>query len=199
MATDTSRTASFEARNRAQLRAVPRTDRSARTPATGRRLTAARPRPVGVPTVASAARTRRGAPGAVAVDDAVTTALESLDVIEGYAQEVADAFRWDQVQEACRCFVDLIKSTRMVLELAGATASASGDTLQAAFDAGESRADEEMHEVVNRLIECHMEEDWAALADTLDHDFVEAVALWRRVFENLRQVGRTPPPPGDAA
>lgn len=196
MATDMTRTTAFPSRKPAQLRAVPFTRTGPRPVDGPGRVPASRPHAVGAPT-AGPARMRRVTTSAV--DEAVTTALESLEVIEGYAQEVADAFRWNQIQDACASFVDLIRSTRMVLELAGTTAGASGASLQAAFDAGESRADEEMHDVINRLIECHMQEDWSELADTLDRDFVVALGLWRVVFEGLGSAGRPVPPSGHAA
>lgn len=196
MATEASRTTAFQSRKHVHLRAVPSTQPGPGAVGSPGRVPAGRPRAVGSPT-APAARKRRAT--TAAVDEAVVAALESLDVIEGYAQEVADAFRWNQIQDACGSFVDLIKSTRMVLELAGATAGASGATLQAAFEAGESRADEEMHDVINRLIECHMQEDWSELADTLDRDFVVALGLWRTVFLSLGTLGQPVPPSGHAA
>jgi hypothetical protein len=135
----------------------------------------------------------------VLVAEAIATALDSLDVLERHTQEVADAFRWERVAEARQGLVDLVQSTQTLLKVAAIAAQTAGARLEALFGRNGSRPDEDTLAVVDLIIEQQIAGDWAALAETLDHDFTAALGQWRQVFETIGQTAPDDEPPGRAA
>ena len=84
---------------------------------------------------------RRGTP-APPIDEAVGLALETLDRLQHRAQEVADGFRWNHVNDANRGLGELVRSTHTLLRLAMAAANATGADMGALCAADGSRVDE---------------------------------------------------------
>jgi hypothetical protein len=180
---------------RAKLRPFPLTA-VRRAPGRGAvALTAARTKGVGRPTNA--------APPAPAnqtvLDDAIATAFDCIELLERHTQEVADAFRWEHIDEARQGLTELVQSTQMLLRLAAVTAQASGVHLAEIPGRHGARVDESTHAAVELIIEQQLAGDWAALAETLDDDFTAALMAWRQVFEALARVPPDGDPPGRAA
>src|SRR5262245_28415150 len=51
------------------------------------------------------------------VDDAITLALETLELLQRRAHEVADAFRWNRIAEANHGLSEIVQSTGTLLRL----------------------------------------------------------------------------------
>jgi hypothetical protein len=162
------------------------------------KVSAGRPDRVGSPT-----RPAPGGPEAsgepTPLEGAIQTALASLEVLEQHAHELADGFRWNQVAAANQGLADLMQGTRTMLALASMTADVTGADLRTLCGAGSQNVDEDTRLAVGRLIECEEQEDWPALADTLDQDFASALGQWRDVFSALASHPAPPEPPGRAA
>lgn len=166
-------------------------------PATPSEVSARRPDRVGLPTRPGPADAE--APSELSpVEGAIQVALASLDVLEQHAHELADGFRWNQVAAANLGLADLMQGTRTMLALASMTADVTGADLEALCGGGSQNVDEDTRLAVGRLIECEEQEDWPALADTLDQDFASALGQWRDVFSALAS-RPVPDPPGRAA
>lgn len=119
------------------------------------------------------------------VEEAVHLALETLDLLQRRAREVAEGFRWNHVQEANSALGELVQSTQMLLRLALATANATGADLASLCAADGGRIDEDTRTAVDELIAHQFAGDWLAVADTIDQNFTPALAHWRVVFEAL--------------
>jgi hypothetical protein len=130
------------------------------------------------------------------VEAAVAMALQTLDLLQRRAAEVAEGFRWHHVEEANTGLGELVQSTQMLLRLAMATANATGADLAALCAADGVRVDEETRAAVDQLISRQFAEDWLGVADTIDENFAPALAQWRVVFEAL---GEPPDDPGGRA
>jgi len=158
-------------------------------------MTAARTKGVGRPTnTAPSAPTDRAV-----LDDAIATAIDCVELLERHTQEVADAFRWERLDEARHGLTELVQSTQMLLRLAAVTAQASGVRLEEMPGRRGARVDESTHAAVELIIEQQLAGDWAALAETLDDDFTAALTAWRQVFEALARTSPDGDPPGRAA
>ena len=180
---------------RAKLRPIPLTADRRRAARSAAALTAVRTKGVGRPT-----KTGLHMPVRVPlVDEAIATAIDSVDVLERHTQEVADAFRWERLEEAQLGLTELVQSTQTLLRLAGVTAHASGVRLEDLRNPRGARVDDNTHAAVELIIEQQVAGDWAALADTLDDDFTAALTEWRQVFEALAQSTTDDDPPGRAA
>jgi hypothetical protein len=119
------------------------------------------------------------------VIDAVTVALETLDLLQRRSHEVADRFRSNRIQEAHDGLSEIVQSTGTLLRLAMAAARATGANLTALCTANGSRVDQDTCSALDRLIAQQFAANWIALADALDSDFSPALAQWRFVFEAL--------------
>jgi hypothetical protein len=120
------------------------------------------------------------------VDDAIAIALETLELLQRRAHEVANGFRWNRVAEANRGLTEIVQSTGTLLRLALAAASATSANLDDLCSGTGARIDELTCLALDRLIAQQFASDWQALADTLDNDFSPALGEWRYVFEALR-------------
>jgi hypothetical protein len=179
---------------RAKLRPFP-LSAVRRTPGRGAvAVTAARTKGVGHPT-----NTASGPGNQTVLDDALATAIDCVELLERHTQEVADAFRWERLDEARHGLTELVQSTQMLLKLAAVTAQASGVRLEEIPGRRGARVDESTHAAVELIIEQQLAGDWAALAETLDDDFTAALIEWRRVFEALARATPDGDPPGRAA
>jgi hypothetical protein len=179
---------------RAKLRPFP-LSAVRRTPGRGAvAVTAARTKGVGHPT-----NTASGPGNQTVLDDALATAIDCVELLERHTQEVADAFRWERLDEARHGLTELVQSTQMLLKLAAVTAQASGVRLEEIPGRRGARVDESTHAAVELIIEQQLAGDWAALAEALDDDFTAALIEWRRVFEALARATPDGDPPGRAA
>jgi hypothetical protein len=154
-----------------------------------------------VPEAASATRPTDVAdtplPTAALVQEAVDTALESLDALEHQARDVARRFRRGARAEAQLGLSQLMQSTRTLLELAAMAAGASGVDFAALCERDDLRAEAQTQIAVSELIRQQLAGNWTALATALDRPFAVALEGWRRVFIAL---GGTPTGPyGHAA
>ena len=120
-----------------------------------------------------------------AIEDAVALALETLELLQRRAHEVADGFRWSRVGEANRGLSEIVQSTGTLLRLAMAAAHATGADLAVLCTTHGTRIDQDTCSAVDRLIALQFANDWAGLADTLEDDFTPALSQWRFVFEAL--------------
>lgn len=142
-------------------------------------MTADRTRRVGRPT------TRR-APAAAVLDplvaEAADTALESLDLLEQRAGEIARDVRWNRSAAGRRGLMDLVTGIQSLVQLAVATAEAAGHDLECLGDADGRGASEMTRRAVHALVEDQVAEDWHALAATLESRLIPALDAWRTVF-----------------
>jgi rhamnose utilization protein RhaD (predicted bifunctional aldolase and dehydrogenase) len=119
------------------------------------------------------------------IGSAIEAALENLDVLKRHAQDVADAFRESFLADARRGLDQLVRGTKMLLSLAAAVASATGTDLAKLCRTGAAHPDEDMRTAIDLVVTHQLAEDWAALSDTLEHDFTAALDAWRVIFEVL--------------
>lgn len=165
----------------------------------------AKERPVDQPTVNRTSGVGKPADEAAApagdeaaiVHQAVDTALDSLEILERQARDVARRFRRQTLADANVGLTYLVQSTQTLLRLADMTASASGTNLKALCEKHHITAPADTDAAVSNLIREQLAEDWAAVAIVLEQRFLSALAGWKCVFETLG--GRTPDPFGTAA
>ncbi len=131
--------------------------------------------------------------GTLLIAEAVATALESLTVLERHTGEVADAFRWNRLGDAQRGLAEIVQSTQSLLQLAAMVAQATGVDFGTLCGPEGLRAKDDTSEALDLIIEQQLADDWAALSDTLDQDFISLLTQWRLVFETL---GGLPPQGG---
>jgi hypothetical protein len=168
-----------------------------------------RPRPRAVPAVTSGRAPRVGWPtigqpaNAVDVDplvvEAAAAALESLDLIERRALEAALDFRWSRVAQGQAGLADLVNGVQSIVRLAVSAAESTGIDLEFLCDTDGRGASEATRHAVHRLIADQDAGDWAALASTLQQQFIPALASWRAVFQALTGAGGDFDPSGRAA
>jgi len=119
------------------------------------------------------------------VDDAVVVALETLELLQRRAHEVAEGFRGNRIQEANNGLSEIVQSIGTLLRLAVAAARATGANLTSILTGSGARIDQDTCAAVDRLIAQQFAANWTGLADTLDADFTPALAQWRFVFEAI--------------
>jgi hypothetical protein len=119
------------------------------------------------------------------VNDAVSVALDTLELLQRRSHEVADGFRANRIQEANDGLSEIVQSTGTLLRLAMAAARATGRNLTALCTSHGTRIDQDTCSAVDRLIAHQFAANWPALAETLDTDFAPALSQWRFVFEAL--------------
>jgi hypothetical protein len=153
---------------------------------------------VGTPTIAAEpALADTEIPAVLLVQEALDTALESLDTLEHQARDVARRFRRGARAEAQLGLSHLMQSMQTLLKLAAMAASASGVNLDELCEQQHLHAEAQTQTAVGELIHQQLAQDWMALATVLDRPFAVALQGWRRVFIAL---GGTPTPPyGHAA
>ena len=183
--------AASHAESPAKIRPIPAPGRTASGRAGAAGVTADRPAAVGLPTpapVAPDAPVPEGNPALVA--EACATALQSLDVLERHARDVADGFRWGHLVEAHQGLVALVESTQTLLRLAAMAAAVGGFDLLVLCRLADRSADEETRTAVDGIVTAQLRRDWPALAAGIDGPYVSALGQWRAVFERLMaQVG----------
>lgn len=131
------------------------------------------------------------------IREAVETALDSLDILERQAKDVARRFRRQTLADANVGLTYLVQSTQTLLRLADLAASASGTRLDALCAQHHITAPADTDVAVSNLIREQLAEDWPAVAIVLEQRFLSALAGWRSVFEALG--GNAPNPFGTAA
>jgi hypothetical protein len=122
------------------------------------------------------------------VNEAVGTAIQSLEVLRRHAIEVAEGFRTNKVSPARRGLRDLIHGTETLVQLAALSAQVIGLDLCSLDGADGLRAESETRTVVDQLMAQLLAQDWIATADTLEKDFVRALSYWRGVLEAIGRV-----------
>ena len=161
-------------------------------------MTADRRTGVGAPTIeAEPPSVRTVIPTAALVQEALDTALESLDTLEHQTRDVARRFRRGARAEAQLGLTHLMQSTQTLLKLAAMAAGASGVDLDELCHRQDLHAQAQTQQAVGELIHQQLAQDWSALAAALDQSFAAALQGWRSVFIAL---GGTPTGPyGHAA
>lgn len=154
-------------------------------------MTASRPAGVERPTLPPSASASAGRavdtdaaplPTPALVQEAVDTALDSLDVLEAQARDTARRFRRAALDEAQVRLADLVNSTRTLIALAGMAAEASGTTLESLSEAHGLGVERQTQSALGAMIARQLDRDWAGLARALETPFVEALDGWRRIF-----------------
>lgn len=135
-------------------------------------------------------------PAEALLREAVDTALDSLDLLEHQARDIARRFRRQALDEAHLGLSQLVHSTQTLLRLAAMTAGAAGTDIETLCASHGITAEAQTQTTLSSLIGRQLEHDWHGLAGVIDHSFVAALASWRAVFEVL---GGTPGPCGHAA
>jgi hypothetical protein len=128
------------------------------------------------------------------VGEAVSTALDSLAVLEAHSRELADALRCQQLSEVGRGLVQLVRGIRTLLTLASLTASAAQVNLESLCGREGLWPYDDLHAALDQILAEQIAGDWLALADTLDQVLPAALCQWRSVFELL---GGSPMNPGN--
>ena len=161
-------------------------------------MTAGRRTGVATPTIeAEPASVDAAIPPAALVQEALDTALESLDTLEHQTRDVARRFRRGARAEAQLGLTHLMQSTQTLLKLAAMAAGANGVDLTDLCNRQEFHAEKQTEQAVGELIRQQLLQDWSALAAALDRSFAAALQGWRSVFIAL---GGTPTGPyGHAA
>jgi hypothetical protein len=136
-------------------------------------------------------------PSLALVREAVDTALDSIEILERQAKDVARRFRRQALADANVGLSYLVQSTQTLLRLADMTATAAGTTLEAVCESHHISAPADTNLAVSSLIREQLAEDWSALAAVLEQRYLSALAGWRSVFETLG--GSAPNPYGTAA
>lgn len=176
---------------RPKLAAAPRAPKRQ----TADRSTADRPTPVGIPSITP--DDTSPLPRRALVQEAVDTALDSLEILERQARDVARRFRRQTLADANQGLTYLVQSTQTLLRLADMAAAASDTTLEHLCAAHHITAPADTSDAVSNLIREQLAEDWLAVAIVLEQRFLAALAGWRSVFETLG--GTAPNPYGTAA
>jgi hypothetical protein len=131
------------------------------------------------------------------VGEAVRTALQSIEVLNRHAADIADAFRGNDPAGARRALRDLLHGTDTLVQLVALSAQVMGLDLTALHGGDGLKAESETREVVDQLMAQLLAQDWTAVARTLDQDFIAALGHWRAVID---VIGAAPSSfPGPAA
>ena len=164
--------------------------------ATGRgvvSVTAGRTGGVGRPTSGQALLST--ASGPQMVGEAVRTALQSIEVLNRHAADIAEAFRGDDPAGARRGLRDLLHGTDTLVQLAALSAQVLGVDLRSLRGADGLKAESETREVVDQLMAQLLAQDWTAVARTLDEDFITALGSWRGVIDAISAAPTSVPGP----
>jgi len=158
-------------------------------------MTEDRRSPVDAPTVSVPGTAADDGSEETVVADAIATALDSLEVLERHARDVAAAFRWQRPTEGNEQLARLVDASRTLFRLAVVSATVAGADLRRLCAPGGpwTRALHQTRVVVDALIERQFAEDWLAVSEALEGDFPEALHNWRAVFETLQPVPETGP------
>ncbi len=157
-------------------------------------MTDSRPESVGEPTRDDLSSRTFSPAVPTLIAEAVATALQSLDVLEGHAIEVASDFRIADIAQAQRGLRNLVQSTRTLLRLAAMAAHATGTDVRALCRATESEADTQTQNALDLLTAMIVAKDWPALAGLLEMEFASALGEWRAIFEALGEFCFDPGP-----
>lgn len=154
--------------------------------ATGRSgvsVTAGRTGGVGRPTPRTALLSTSSGPQMVG--EAVRTALQSIEVLNRHAADIAEAFRSDDSAGARRGLRDLLHGTDTLVQLVALSAQVMGLDLTALHGADGLKAESETREVVDQLMAQLLAQDWPGVARTLEEDFTAALGDWRTVIDAI--------------
>lgn len=135
-------------------------------------------------------------PTSALVNEAIDTALDSLDALEQQARDTARRFRRHALGEAHQGLAHLVESTQTLLQLAVMTAAASGTDIETVCAEHDIAAERDTQTALAALIGRQLEHDWHGLARTLEQPFTAALDGWRAAFNAL---AGTTGPCGDAA
>jgi hypothetical protein len=119
------------------------------------------------------------------VGEAVRTALQSIEVLNRHAADVAEAFRGEDAAGARRALRDLLHGTDTLVQLAALSAQVLGVDLCSLPGADGLKAEAETREVVDQLMAQLLAQDWIGVARTLDEEFIAALGCWRGVIDAI--------------
>jgi hypothetical protein len=125
------------------------------------------------------------ATGPQMVGEAVRTALQSIEVLNRHAADIAESFRGDDPVDARRALRDLLHGTDTLVQLVALSAQVLGLDLCALQGADGLKAESETREVVDQLMAQLLAQDWEGVARTLDEDFIAALGDWRTVIDAI--------------
>ena len=166
----------------------------------GQAVTATRFDGVDTPTYRDPSQLGRPLAGlaSVEIDTAPTTALLSqglseaagaLETLCAEASRIGSDFRGQNVTLANKQLVSLAQSLGTLVTLIGVV----GQAMNVDFDAVEVRGGsaqslfEETGAQVSALVQSQRNQDWSAVADTLEHDVSPSLARWRELLTVLRE------------
>jgi hypothetical protein len=158
------------------------------TPARWRRrddqaLTARRTAGVGSPTIA-ADDEKSDRPQLIL--ETIGAAVKAVRALDAETRDVARRFRYTPGAEAQRRLAHVVESTQTLLKLAATVASIAGEDLeQLCEDHGHALV--LMHSAVTTAVRAQLTGEWSALAASLEHDLLGALAAWRRVFAAIEE------------
>jgi hypothetical protein len=143
-----------------------------------RGVTARRTVGVGSPTIAGDAEAHERS---LLILDSIGAAVAALSALDAETRDVARRFRYTPGAEAQRRLAHVVESTQTLLKLAAIVASVAGEDLeQLCEDQGQALI--RMHRAVTTAVRAQLTGEWGALAASLEHDLLGALAAWRRVF-----------------
>jgi hypothetical protein len=117
----------------------------------------------------------------------VQVAESGLAVLAGGSRRVADAFRGTDIVDANQQLAELLDAVRNLTTLTGAIGEVGGIELStlACGSVPADRAIENVASALGALVGCQQAEDWAAVADGLEHGLAPALAGWRDVLDAI--------------
>lgn len=164
-------------------------------------MTARRPAGVGRPTISTVVvpledagdhgdcddpqADNRPLPTSALVREAIDTALDSLVALEHQARDTARRFRRLALDDGQQRLVELVESTRTLLDLAAMTAQATGTDIETVCGRHDLAVERQTQSALSAMIGRQLERDWHGLARVIEQAFVAALAGWRAVFEAL--------------
>jgi hypothetical protein len=129
-----------------------------------------------------------------AIEDAVATALASLEALIEHARSVAHGFRTVATVEADRCLSVLVHGTRTLVTLEAMLAAVAASAGDGQARPPRPRRTRPVEIALVQVTTAQLSGDWRALAEAIDRRLVPALQLWRQGFQAFIQ--HTPEDPG---
>jgi hypothetical protein len=121
-------------------------------------------------------------PDYLTIAGSIGVAVSSLEALSQGLTDTAAAFREGDIRNANGRLLQVASGLRLLSTLADATATASG--LELATLGSSGRLDD-MGRALDELTGRQFSEDWAGVADVLDHTLLLALSGWREVFTEI--------------
>ena len=121
-------------------------------------------------------------PDYLAIAASIGVAVSSLEALSQGLTDTAAAFRGGDIRNANGRLLQVASGLRLLSTLADATATASG--LELATLGSSGRLDD-MGRALDELTGRQFSEDWAGVADVLDHSLRLALSGWREVLTEI--------------